>query len=174
MLPKNRGRSEKEQKENSPIVVSTGHPSGREISIRSSAIDRNAQKTYTFDSVFGPEADQETIYQSVVAPILEEVLMGYNCTIFAYGQTGIDFYLFLFFFFVCSSISHPLIILLCAHASHRDGENLHYGRRHGYKNLEKRRQCEPCVDHTCRYHSTNTTKAVQYPWRRKGRLFRSA
>ncbi|KXS09225.1 kinesin-domain-containing protein [Gonapodya prolifera JEL478] len=45
-------------------------------------------KTYTFDRVFGPESDQETIYNDVVQPILEEVLMGYNCTIFAYGQTG--------------------------------------------------------------------------------------
>jgi kinesin family protein 11 len=23
-----------------------------------------------------------------VAPLLEEVLLGYNCTVFAYGQTG--------------------------------------------------------------------------------------
>lgn len=28
------------------------------------------------------------LYGDVVAPILDEVLMGYNCTIFAYGQTG--------------------------------------------------------------------------------------
>lgn len=33
-------------------------------------------------------ADQESIYHDVVTPILDEVLMGYNCTIFAYGQTG--------------------------------------------------------------------------------------
>ncbi|KAI9326722.1 kinesin motor domain-containing protein, partial [Obelidium mucronatum] len=44
--------------------------------------------TYSFDKVFGPDADQEMVYDEVVAPILEEVLMGYNCTIFAYGQTG--------------------------------------------------------------------------------------
>lgn len=28
------------------------------------------------------------IYQEVVSPMLDEVLMGYNCTLFAYGQTG--------------------------------------------------------------------------------------
>lgn len=28
------------------------------------------------------------VYQDVVGPILEEVMSGYNCTIFAYGQTG--------------------------------------------------------------------------------------
>jgi kinesin family protein 11 len=28
------------------------------------------------------------VYQSVVGPVLTEVLSGYNCTVFAYGQTG--------------------------------------------------------------------------------------
>lgn len=45
-------------------------------------------RTYPFDAVFGPEADQAMIYQEVVSPMLEEVLLGYNCTLFAYGQTG--------------------------------------------------------------------------------------
>ncbi|QRW18820.1 kinesin motor domain protein [Rhizoctonia solani] len=45
-------------------------------------------RTYPFDRVFGPEADQALVYHDVVAPVLEEVLNGYNCTLFAYGQTG--------------------------------------------------------------------------------------
>ncbi len=67
-------------------------------------------KTYTFDKVFGPESTQIEVYRrktisyvlsllryhccvltfttDVVEPILEEVLQGYNCTVFAYGQTG--------------------------------------------------------------------------------------
>jgi kinesin family protein 11 len=45
-------------------------------------------RTYSFDSVFGPEADQSTVYQQVVSPMLQEVIHGYNCTLFAYGQTG--------------------------------------------------------------------------------------
>ncbi|KAI7859458.1 P-loop containing nucleoside triphosphate hydrolase protein, partial [Circinella umbellata] len=43
---------------------------------------------YSFDRVFGPESTQEEIYREVAQPILDEVLLGYNCTIFAYGQTG--------------------------------------------------------------------------------------
>ncbi|XP_034286328.1 kinesin-like protein KIF11 [Pantherophis guttatus] len=46
------------------------------------------RKTYTFDMVFGAQAKQIDVYRSVVYPILDEVLMGYNCTVFAYGQTG--------------------------------------------------------------------------------------
>jgi kinesin family member 11 len=45
-------------------------------------------KTYPFDRVFGFASDQSLIYNEVVAPMLEQVLMGYNCTLFAYGQTG--------------------------------------------------------------------------------------
>ncbi|WFC98658.1 Kinesin- motor protein [Malassezia yamatoensis] len=45
-------------------------------------------KKYTFDHVFSSEADQGMVYQEVVSNVLEEVLLGYNCTIFAYGQTG--------------------------------------------------------------------------------------
>ncbi|XP_021944821.1 kinesin-like protein KIF11-A isoform X2 [Folsomia candida] len=45
-------------------------------------------KTFTFDRVFGPNSKQIDVYKSVVSPLLEEVLQGYNCTVFAYGQTG--------------------------------------------------------------------------------------
>ncbi|KAJ2059305.1 hypothetical protein GGI17_004492 [Coemansia sp. S146] len=46
------------------------------------------KKRYNFDGVFGPRATQEQVYQKVAHPILEEVMQGYSCTIFAYGQTG--------------------------------------------------------------------------------------
>ncbi|KAJ2339419.1 hypothetical protein GGF43_006650, partial [Coemansia sp. RSA 2618] len=45
-------------------------------------------RSYHFDGVFGPKATQENIYDKVVSPILSEVMQGYNCTLFAYGQTG--------------------------------------------------------------------------------------
>ena len=31
---------------------------------------------------------QVEVYRKVVMPLLEQVLLGYNCTVFAYGQTG--------------------------------------------------------------------------------------
>jgi len=45
-------------------------------------------KKFNFDRVFAPSSDQIEVYQEVVAPVVKEALMGYNCTIFAYGQTG--------------------------------------------------------------------------------------
>ncbi|XP_074151968.1 kinesin-like protein KIF11 isoform X1 [Sminthopsis crassicaudata] len=61
----------------------------REISVRTGGMtDKTTRKTYTFDMVFGASTKQIDVYRSVVCPILDEVIMGYNCTVFAYGQTG--------------------------------------------------------------------------------------
>ncbi|KAG0207539.1 kinesin motor protein cin8 [Mortierella sp. GBA30] len=79
-----RNRNEREVKENSPVAVQAHN---KEILVPSTLGDRAPSKTYSFDRVF-MYSDQECIYNEVVTPILEEVLTGYNCTIFAYGQTG--------------------------------------------------------------------------------------
>jgi kinesin family member 11 len=82
-----RGRSDREVKENSGVVVSTTGVKGKnvELSMGPNAI---SNKTYHFDKVFSPAADQSIIFEDVVQPILNEMITGYNCTIFAYGQTG--------------------------------------------------------------------------------------
>ncbi|KAJ3296228.1 kinesin motor protein cin8 [Borealophlyctis nickersoniae] len=79
-----RPRNAKEIKENSPVAVTA---TGAHLHVKMSSSEVTS-KTYTFDKVFGPEADQTLIFDDVVVPILDEVRMGYNCTIFAYGQTG--------------------------------------------------------------------------------------
>ncbi|KAJ3161688.1 kinesin motor protein cin8 [Geranomyces michiganensis] len=79
-----RPRNQKEIRENSPITVTTNGPRGKELHVKSMLGD-STTKTYSFDKAFGPEADQEMIFMDVLAPMLKEVLMGYNCTIFAYG-----------------------------------------------------------------------------------------
>jgi kinesin family protein 11 len=45
-------------------------------------------KTYDFDQVLGPNIDQEQTFHLVMGPMIEEILSGFNCTVFAYGQTG--------------------------------------------------------------------------------------
>uniref|UniRef100_A0A8D2KSE0 Kinesin-like protein n=1 Tax=Varanus komodoensis TaxID=61221 RepID=A0A8D2KSE0_VARKO len=77
-----------ERKANSYAVVECEH-SRKEVMVRTGGVnDKTSRKTYTFDMVFGAQAKQIDVYRSVVCPILDEVLMGYNCTVFAYGQTG--------------------------------------------------------------------------------------
>lgn len=82
-----RGRSDREVKENSGVVVSTDGIKGKnvDLSMGPSAL---SNKCYQFDKVFSPAADQGMVFEEVVSPILDEVLNGFNCTIFAYGQTG--------------------------------------------------------------------------------------
>lgn len=77
-----------ERKSNSHGVVEC-ESSRKELTVRTGNVnDKTGRKTYTFDMVFSPSAKQIDVYRSVVCPILDEVIMGYNCTIFAYGQTG--------------------------------------------------------------------------------------
>ena len=90
-----RRRNDRELQEASPIIISTEGPRGQNITIETAApssilavVTLPPTRTYPFDVVFGPEADQAMVYQDVVHPMLEEVLQGYNCTLFAYGQTG--------------------------------------------------------------------------------------
>ncbi|KAI1795774.1 kinesin-domain-containing protein [Ganoderma leucocontextum] len=90
-----RRRSGREIQENSPIIVTTNGARSEDITIESSVpttsfgvVALPTTRTYPFDMVFGPEADQATVYNDAVHPMLQEVLMGYNCTLFAYGQTG--------------------------------------------------------------------------------------
>ncbi|CAH0596519.1 unnamed protein product [Chrysodeixis includens] len=59
----------------------------REVVVRQSQQTSHTKK-FTFDRAFAPSASQLTVYQEVVSPLIEEVLNGYNCTVFAYGQTG--------------------------------------------------------------------------------------
>ena len=45
-------------------------------------------KVFAFDAVYGPDAEQQLIYDETGFPLIENILEGYNGTIFAYGQTG--------------------------------------------------------------------------------------
>ncbi|XP_049804535.1 kinesin-like protein KIF3A [Schistocerca nitens] len=45
-------------------------------------------KIFTFDVVFDTDATQLDVYNETARPIVDKVVLGYNGTIFAYGQTG--------------------------------------------------------------------------------------
>lgn len=44
--------------------------------------------TFIYDKVYSPATEQEEIFEFVGKPIIQDVLTGYNGTVFAYGQTG--------------------------------------------------------------------------------------
>uniref|UniRef100_A0A4W3K7C7 Kinesin-like protein n=1 Tax=Callorhinchus milii TaxID=7868 RepID=A0A4W3K7C7_CALMI len=45
-------------------------------------------KTFTFDSVYDWNSKQVELYDETFRPLVDSVLLGFNGTIFAYGQTG--------------------------------------------------------------------------------------
>ncbi|KAH6762178.1 P-loop containing nucleoside triphosphate hydrolases superfamily protein [Perilla frutescens var. hirtella] len=79
--------SDDELRNNAPQVVSCNDYQ-REVSVSQSIAGKHIDRVFTFDKVFGPNAQQRDLYEQAVIPIVNEVLDGFNCTIFAYGQTG--------------------------------------------------------------------------------------
>ncbi|KAE8661075.1 hypothetical protein F3Y22_tig00116939pilonHSYRG00145 [Hibiscus syriacus] len=79
--------SEDEQRMNVPRVISCNELK-REVTVLQNVANKLVDRVFTFDKVFGPKAQQRTIYDQSIAPIVNEVLDGFNCTVFAYGQTG--------------------------------------------------------------------------------------
>ncbi|KAK7404642.1 hypothetical protein VNO78_05597 [Psophocarpus tetragonolobus] len=78
---------EAETRLNTPIVISCDE-GRREVSAVQCIANKQIDRTFAFDKVFGPDSKQKELYEQAVSPIVNEVLEGYNCTIFAYGQTG--------------------------------------------------------------------------------------
>ncbi|CAK7331674.1 unnamed protein product [Dovyalis caffra] len=79
--------SEDELRVHTPVVISCNE-GRREVSAVQNIANKQIDRTFLFDKVFGPASKQKDLYDLAVSPIVYEVLEGYNCTIFAYGQTG--------------------------------------------------------------------------------------
>jgi kinesin family protein 4/21/27 len=45
-------------------------------------------RQYTYDHVFGPEAQQQDVFAGCVSSLVDSVFEGYNATVLAYGPTG--------------------------------------------------------------------------------------
>lgn len=49
---------------------------------------RQARSTYNFDEVLGSFSTQAEVFTATLQPLIDEVLGGFEATVFAYGQTG--------------------------------------------------------------------------------------
>jgi kinesin family member 11 len=72
-----RGRNEREVRENSAVVVNTDGAKGKNVELMMGP-NALSNKTYNFDRVFSPAADQGMIFDDVVKPILDEVGAAFN------------------------------------------------------------------------------------------------
>ncbi|NWI70228.1 KI18B protein, partial [Todus mexicanus] len=64
-----------------------GHPGSSVLPARGSRSQGKDLK-FVFDRVFSEEATQEEVFQHTTRDVLDSVLDGYNCSVFAYGATG--------------------------------------------------------------------------------------
>uniref|UniRef100_A0A5B7A4Y4 Kinesin motor domain-containing protein n=1 Tax=Davidia involucrata TaxID=16924 RepID=A0A5B7A4Y4_DAVIN len=87
VLVRCRPLSENEMRLLTPVVI-TCNENRREVFANQNIANKQIDRTFVFDKVFGPTSQQKDLYDQAVSPIVFEVLEGYNCTIFAYGQTG--------------------------------------------------------------------------------------
>ncbi|EMG48831.1 hypothetical protein G210_0537 [Candida maltosa Xu316] len=97
-----RGRNSQEVTAKSPVVVelsddnfsitdpfvTVNQISKTRTSTTSSSLDDSQKKTYTFDQIYGSQADQSLVYSQIAHPLLLDFLHGINVSILAYGQTG--------------------------------------------------------------------------------------
>ncbi|CAI9297888.1 unnamed protein product [Lactuca saligna] len=79
--------SDDETKAHTPVVI-TCTENKKEVCAVQHIANKQIDRSFVFDKVFGPNSQQRDLYHAAVSPIVFEVLEGYNCTIFAYGQTG--------------------------------------------------------------------------------------
>lgn len=90
-----RNRTIKEKTLESPVIIQLPDENqhGNHVTVRTSldpsvSTQLSSARTYTVDRVFGPELTQEEIFDEIGKPLCEDFIKGYNCTVFAYGQTG--------------------------------------------------------------------------------------
>lgn len=86
-----RGVSPSEVRQEAPVVATVPSTRGSTVTLTdpSVATATTIPRSWDFgNNVYGPSAKQAMVYDHVAKPLLEQVLEGYNCTIFAYGQTG--------------------------------------------------------------------------------------
>ncbi|XP_055379321.1 kinesin-like protein Klp68D [Condylostylus longicornis] len=83
-----RPMNEKEKIENHNVV--SVYPMRGAVELTNINTDPNKEnrKLFTYDAVYDINSTQKQIYDEVVLPLVSSVLEGFNCCIFAYGQTG--------------------------------------------------------------------------------------
>uniref|UniRef100_A0A0N5AS38 Kinesin-like protein n=1 Tax=Syphacia muris TaxID=451379 RepID=A0A0N5AS38_9BILA len=76
--------NEREKHDGARIAVTANTVTGY-IGVR----ERNSRKDFgPFDKVYDASCRQHDVYEALVKPLIPQLLLGYNATIFAYGQTG--------------------------------------------------------------------------------------
>ena len=84
-----RCRPANDKEKGQSISVETTPYQRKELKIHQKLVHgKEITKTFTFDRVYGPQTTQREFFEESIKSIVDEALDGFNCTIFAYGQTS--------------------------------------------------------------------------------------
>ena len=56
--------------------------------VTAKVVGEKVASSYTLDQVFDGDSDTVRVYKALASPVVQDVLDGYNGTVFAYGQTS--------------------------------------------------------------------------------------
>ena len=70
------------------VVVADGAALRCQVRVKNPKDVRETPKPFTFDKIYDWNSTQEPVFVETARPIIDQVIGGYNGTIFAYGQTG--------------------------------------------------------------------------------------
>ena len=80
--------NEKEKKHGTLPVI-TASTNDKSVTVIKGSGSRQARSSYKFNNVFTAFSTQEEVFDATLKPIIRDVLqLGYESTVFAYGQTG--------------------------------------------------------------------------------------
>jgi Kinesin motor domain len=79
--------NDKEKKHGTLPVVSAS-TNDKTVTVIKGSGSRQVKTSYKFDHVFTAFSTQEEVFQATLQPVIRDVLMGFESTVFAYGQTG--------------------------------------------------------------------------------------
>ena len=79
--------NDKEKRENRTSIIDIDQ-AARQVAIKSSGGNNDQNKSFTFDAVYDENTQERIFYDESCFSLVENVLEGFNATIFAYGQTG--------------------------------------------------------------------------------------
>jgi Kinesin motor domain len=79
--------NEKELQHGTLPVVSA-NTAAKTVTVLNGTGSRQTKTSYKFDNVFTAFSTQQEVFDATLRPVIKDVLMGYESTVFAYGQTG--------------------------------------------------------------------------------------
>lgn len=80
--------AEEKKIDNTLAVLCNSEKSSVTVNTTTSNAAKKTSRSLEFDRIFGIYSTQQEVYETVVKPIVNEAINGFNCTVFAYGPTG--------------------------------------------------------------------------------------